>query len=456
MAPYAAAIRPMIEAMTPDASHESDARPNILFISQLVPWPLTAGARVRAFGVLRHLAKWADVHLVCLSRADDPAQAFDVLAELCASVHAVPIKRSLVRDVRHLVAASFGGQPFTVLRDDLPAMRECIESVMRGHRIDAIHADQLWMAQYALRITGTPRVIDIHASVPRALAPLAHHGRSPVLRWLLSAEAGRLARYEAGILSGFDSAIFVNSVDRDAVLARINPESRSHLESRTRIIPIAHEPAKDTMDYPNSRDADRLLFVGGLHWPPNADGVMWFAREVLPIIRDAIPDVVLSVVGKRPPRALRKLARRPGSGIEVLGFVDDPAPLWTSAGASVVPLRAGGGMRVKILDAWAHGTPVVTTDIGAEGIDVRPGIDALVADEPREFAAAVVSILRSAELRDRIGRAGRARLEADYSPETLYARLDSVYSEILGRSSVFAGADEPGTVSVTGSAGVEV
>ncbi len=166
----------------------------------------------------------------------------------------------------------------------------------------------------------------------------------------------------------------------------------------------------------------RVTFLGGLHWPPNAVGITWFAREVWPQVRAQCPDAVLTVIGKNPPAELSTVA-----GIEVTGYVDDPEPYLRETAVFIVPLFAGGGMRVKILDAWCWGLPIVSTTIGAEGIDCQDREDLMIADSVEELADAVVAVWGDADLASSLVRTGRQTVKTDYQWQTTYQAWDDLY-----------------------------
>jgi glycosyltransferase involved in cell wall biosynthesis len=169
-----------------------------------------------------------------------------------------------------------------------------------------------------------------------------------------------------------------------------------------------------------------------MYWPPNVEGVLWFAQQVFPRVLREVPGAVLTIIGKNPPPALQDLARRAPGSVEVTGYVADPHGYLAETAAFAVPLLSGGGMRVKILDAWAWGLPVVSTTLGAEGIDVRPGEDALIADTPGGFAESCTLLLTRPALRKRIGAAGRAAVRERYDAGRVYDALNEVYAESLG------------------------
>ena len=173
-----------------------------------------------------------------------------------------------------------------------------------------------------------------------------------------------------------------------------------------------------------------LLFFGAVSYHPNTDGLLFFLREILPRVKARYPDVRLRIVGPSVPA---EIAARAGDGVEVVGLVDDIRPYLESATVIVVPLRIGGGTRFKILEAMAMGKPIVSTTIGAEGLDVRDGSEILLADKPDAFALQVGRLLDDAPLRDAMGAAGRALVERRYSWDASVARLEEFYDELMAR-----------------------
>ena len=206
--------------------------------------------------------------------------------------------------------------------------------------------------------------------------------------------------------------------------------ARERLARKFTVIPICVEPAQPRpTSEPRSDDRPTILHLGTMFWPPNVAGVLWFAKEVLPIIHRDLPNARLVIVGKSPPPEVLALTADPR--IEVTGYVEDPAPFIAAADVFVVPLQVGEGMRVKILDAWSWGLPVVSTPVGAEGIMVEPGQNILLAAEAGDFAAQVVRALKDPALNQALRKAGRAWVEANYSWQVVYRRVDQVYAELL-------------------------
>ena len=170
--------------------------------------------------------------------------------------------------------------------------------------------------------------------------------------------------------------------------------------------------------------AHRVTFLGGLHWPPNAQGILWLARQVWPAVWRESPKAVLTIIGKDPPQGLEDSR---DAGIETTGYVPDLAPYLEETAVFVVPLHAGGGMRVKILDAWAWGLPVVSTTIGAEGMQANDGQNMLLADNPETFVEAVSAVLHDRELAKRLRLGGRRTVETCHDWRMTYRAWDAVY-----------------------------
>jgi len=169
-----------------------------------------------------------------------------------------------------------------------------------------------------------------------------------------------------------------------------------------------------------------VLHLGTMFWPPNIDGVLWFAERAFPRVLEHAPEAHFTIVGKNPPEVVESLPQRVRN-IHVTGYVPDPGPYLKQAAAFIVPLHAGGGMRVKIVDAWGWGLPVVSTTIGAEGIEVRDGENILLADTPDDFAAAVLHLLKEPAAGERLRANGRAWVEERYNWRRIYPAWDQIY-----------------------------
>jgi glycosyltransferase involved in cell wall biosynthesis len=431
----------------------------VLFLSQVLPYPLDAGPKVRAYFTLRHLAQRHAVSLLTFVRPGDPPRAIEHLRGICEAVETITMRRGRPRDAWHLARSLVGDTPFLIQRDHSAEMIRAIRAwfgpgdpaVASSGRspgaagFDVVHADQLWMAPYgllALRAAGADRrpavVLDQHNAVFQVPDRLARHEPNPLKRALLAWEARKLARFEARICRRFDHVVWVTAEDRSA-LAAVSGNGFEATDGRSTVIPICVDPSVSSVatHRPNAR---RVTFLGGLHWPPNAEGALWFAREIWPQVRAQAPEAVLTIIGKDPPRSLTRLGAAE-AGVEVTGFVADPTALLSETAAFVVPLQAGGGMRVKILDAWSQRLPVISTRIGAEGLEARDGENLLLADDAASFARAVVRVRREPTLATQLADGGLRTVEAHYDWRRVYQAWDEVYDRALAaRSGRVSGA----------------
>jgi glycosyltransferase involved in cell wall biosynthesis len=169
--------------------------------------------------------------------------------------------------------------------------------------------------------------------------------------------------------------------------------------------------------------------MGTLYYPPNADGIRWFVGEVFPLIRSKITGATLTIIGKNPPKDFLKLAEDKSNGILVTGFVPELDPYFAESALAVIPVRAGGGMRVRILEAFARAIPVVTTTVGLEGIDAQPETDVLVADSPGDFAEAVIRLFSDETLQAQLSTNGRRLVETKYDWQVTLKDMDEVYQQ---------------------------
>lgn len=394
----------------------------ILFLTQVLPYPLDSGPKVRAYFILRHLAQKHDVTLLSFTRPTDSAESIAHLRGFCADLKTVPVNRTSSAEGFSLIRSLITNQSHIVIRDDQPAMRAAVRALSADYSFDAVHADQLAMAAYALGIDRTRarlRVIDAHNAyylIPRRMAEV---DTSPLWRLYHRREAELLVQHEARVYAQFDRILTVTNDDRACLEALMGPTARDKFST----LPICVDATVPLVA--RAENPRALLLLGGLHWQPNADAARWFATEVFPRVRARIPNARLLIVGARPPADLQALDGV--DGVSVTGYVADTLPHIAASAALVAPLRSGGGMRVKIVEAMQWGLPVIATPIGAEGITLVPGRDALIADTVEGLADAAVRVLTDPETARSLSAHGRALVAARYDWRKVYAALDEVY-----------------------------
>jgi len=333
------------------------------------------------------------------------------------------MRRSRLRDAKFLAQSLLTRQSFLIIRDELPAMTAKLKELAGTKSFDAVHADQLWMAQYALAAKAvspaSKLILDQHNAVYLIPQRLAESTSNPIKNLFLNRESHAMAAFEVDVCRRFDHVVWVTQEDYEAVSTL--PKAKTNGLAPSTVIPICADPTR-IKPVEKAANKKRVTFLGGLHWPPNAEGIVWFAQHVFPQIRAQIPEAVLTVIGKNPPMGLE------GDGVEVTGYVDDPLPYLTETAAFVVPLHAGGGMRVKILDAWSWGLPIVSTTIGAEGIETQHEQNILIADTPADFAQAVIRVLNDPILSQQLEQSGRQTVLEKYNWRRIYPAWDDVYA----------------------------
>lgn len=400
----------------------------VLLLTQVLPYPPDSGPKVKTYNVLKYLAQHHEVTLASFVRGD---QSRDVehLQRFCAGgVHVVPMERGALNDAVAMARSLATGRPWMMVRDDRRAMRDLVARLAARTHFDVAHADQLNMAQYAARVAGARRVLDAHNALWLLYKRLAETMGAGLRKLLLDRDWKLLKRYEGRVCREFDGVLAVSREDKAALLeavAEANGQAKDEDAAKMVVIPIAVD-ADEVQPVQRHPDADHILHIGTMYWPPNIDGVNWFIAEVLPHIRKQRPDVIFDVVGARPPQELVEMSKA-DPRINVTGYVDDPQPHLQSAGVMVVPLRAGGGMRVKILNAMAQALPIVTTTLGCEGIAVEHGKHVLIADSPIAFAEATLRVLEDRAYADALGRNGRALVESTYDYRAACRPLELLY-----------------------------
>lgn len=408
----------------------------VLFLTQVLPYPLNAGPKVRQYHMLRHLAQDHQVTLVSFVRDDDTPEAVEHLRGICHAVYPVQMRRSLSRNVRAGIKGLLTGLPMTIVRDEIGQMMSTLRRLTQETTFDVIHADQLSMSEYGLLAAGWTRsqrprtLLDEHNAIYLLAQRMADTEASRLRRTVMEREARAFARYEAAMCRSYDALLTVIPQDREHLLSLLSPNERETVESKFTVVPICVDPDREQMVKTQDDHPPTILHLGTMFWPPNIHGVLWFVREVLPLVHERIPDAQFVIVGKDPPPEVQGLTADPR--IQVTGYVVDLAPYLTATDAFIVPLHAGSGMRVKILDAWVRGLPIVSTPIGAEGIECRDGENILLAGDAHAFSQACVRLLTDNALNRKLRAEGRAWVESHYSWEAVYRRVDRVYERLLG------------------------
>jgi glycosyltransferase involved in cell wall biosynthesis len=415
-----------LEGRTETWAGPAGRRPRLLFLAHTLPYPPDGGVWIRTYHVLRILAQTFDVTALCFERlgprggeSHDTAAAVRHLARFGrAEAFPVPQRHSRLRFVWDHLRSVTRRRVYTWYLFDSAPYRQRLQALMGSEPYDLVHLDSVDLARY-LEDVSVPAVCVHHNVESVLLARRSSAERSRVRRAYLAYQARRMAELERWACRRAALNVVVSDRDGETLAARA-PGARF----------LTVPNGVDTEFFrPAAEGAEAgILLLGGVEWFPNRDGLAYFCERVLPLVRSA-SEASVRCVGRARAEDREYFRRR--YGVELTGYVPDVRPYLRDAACVVVPLRVGGGTRLKILDAWAMGKAVVSTSVGCEGLEVRPGENILVADTPEAFADAVLSLLRDRELRRRLGRGGRATVEARYAWDAVGRAMTEAYVGLL-------------------------
>ena len=392
----------------------------ILWIKTELLHPIDKGGRIRSYQILRALSRQHQVTYLCL---DDGLAAGDALQrarEYAQEIVAVPFRpppKMTMGYFAELLRNIFAPLPYAIARYDSPELRARIRQLAPAS--DVIVCDFLMPS------------VDVPVDLPAPATLFQHNVEAmiwqrhvsvpqfPLRRAYMWLQWRRMLRYEAQQCRRFAHVIAVSAVDAELMRREYGATSVGYVATG---VDLEYFRASRTRP-PDSRE---LVFIGSMDWMPNEDGIRWFASEVFGRVQQRITGARLTVVGRSPSAAIRELAAR-NPAIEVTGTVPDVRPYLERAAVSVVPLRIGGGTRLKIYEAMAAGAPVVSTSVGAEGLEIHPPEDIRIADTPEDFAAECLALLEDAEQNRRVAAAARAMVEANFS----WAQVARRFAEVV-------------------------
>ena len=380
----------------------------ILWLNAGLLLPLDKGGKLRTWHVMRNLAKRHDITYLSFEDATQTEADRLGMREVCSRLETVP-RTDTPKGTWKFYADAAGyvvdRVPYAVAKYRSTAYRAKLEELLTRERYDAVVCDFLVpivnMPASAEATAGKPTWIlfthNVEAEIWRRHAEQA---TNPVSRYLLTQQWQRMLRFEGAALSRFDLVLAVSEAD-GKTFERLYPGS---LKAPVHVVQTGVDTSYFT---PSAEPPSRahMVFTGSMDWLPNEDGMTYFCREILPRIRQSEPEATLSIIGRAPTPAVKKLAELPG--VEVTGRVDDVRPHIARGSVYIVPLRIGGGTRLKIFEAMSMAKAVVSTTVGAEGLPVTNGRDIDIADEPSRFAHAVVHLIRDTEARRAIEEAAR-------------------------------------------------
>ncbi len=398
----------------------------VLFLTPDLPYPPHQGAAIRSFNLIKNLARRHEIHLLSFVQDRIKGDRVDALLEYCATMATVPAPpRSAIR---RAVSVLFSFKPDMALRLPSAEFMNQLRISLNRERFDLVQVEAIEMAQYGLAIKqmslpSQPLVLfdDINAEYllqRRAFeTDRGHPGRwlgafYSLIQWR------KLMRYEARVCRQLDRVVAVSNADSKA-LEELVPGLQSA------VVPNGVDTTYFSPAEPEAESDTTLVFTGKMDFRPNVDAVLWFGQEVLPLIHEEIPEVRFNVVGRNPHPRLRPLGQE--SYVTLTGYVDDVRPYIARAGVYVVPLRVGGGTRLKVLEAMSMGKAIVSTSLGCEGIEVTHDRHLVIADRPQAFAKSVMELLRDRRRRRELGFEARHLAESKHDWKQMIPLLEQVY-----------------------------
>lgn len=389
-----------------------------------MPLPADTGGKIRTLNILKQLAVEFKVHLVCFSFEANDKDYVCELEGIGVNVTLVPMtETSFLQKINWLM---FHGLPISMVKYHTRSMEQAIQDLIKAKKFDAVHVDHLHMAHYLTCFRKMPCMLDEHNIEYKILQRCAQVEKSWPKRVAYQEQSRKMNAFESRMAEQF-SCVFTCSTDDRILLNKITNGQ----------VPIYVVPnGVDTKFFQPTSGVemeDALVFTGSMDWLPNDDAITYFCQEILPLIWQRAPHIRLYVVGKSPSVAVKELAAK-DKRVIVTGRVDDVRPFIVKSKLFVVPLRVGGGTRLKILEAMAMGKAVVSTSIGAEGIMYTANENISIADTPGDFAQKVVETINNPVLIKTLGNSGRGLVLEQYDWDVVGRQLRHFYRKVTHES----------------------
>lgn len=397
----------------------------LLLILPTSPLPIFSGGRVRMYEILRRLAQRHDISVLSFWRNEEARAGLAQLGrELGIEVNAIPfarlgLDRQLIPTLWRRWQGRRAGLPTDIALWDQPAMHQALRQALVRKPIDVVQVEWPYLAPYALAHPDRPSLLITHDIFSIGLARRAGLASSPRQRRQLEQQANAWARYESQVYPRFGAVAAMSAADADIIQRRAPT-------ARVAILPNGVDTAALTPGEVRAQ-ARNLIFVGSPTHPPNLDAACWFQTAIWPDLHQRHPGLHLTLVNVDHPQVRACLQ----PGVELLGRQPDLTPLYRQADIAIAPLRAGSGTRLKILEAFALGVPVVSTPVGHEGLAVIPNEHLLSAETATAFGDAITRLLADADLRRRLIANARRLAVAHYDWDQIVAQHEAIYRDLI-------------------------
>ncbi len=389
---------------------------DLIFISHRIPWPLNKGEKIRGWNLIQKLKPDYRIHLGCV--VDDPADMahVDHLKMVCASVGAFPIDKRTQK-----FKALLKMRPGRPLMPDFyyePKLQAWVDETMAAIPMDVVYIYSVAMAPYALDKPHPCKILDAQDIDSEKWAEYGEKAKFP-MRLIWQREARTLLAYERKAAAACKWSFFVSEPEASR-FRELAPESAAKTVAVECGVDLARFSPDDVYEWPFGEPGPNLVFTGNMDYWPNADAAIWFAREVMPLLRATQPDIRFWAVGANPGPDVLALADLPG--VQVTGRVEDVRPYVAHAAVSVAPLRIARGIQNKVLEGMAMGKPVIASPAAFEGVRATAGTELLVADGAAEFVVKINEVLAGGHAG--LGAAARGAMERGYAWSAVLSGLD--------------------------------
>jgi polysaccharide biosynthesis protein PslH len=399
---------------------------NILFLSTEIPFPADGGHHLRTLNVLKILAQYHNIFLVAFAQDPSELQYVPEMEKYCRMVKVFPVAKTGKNPAfLSLIARNlFSRSPLVARRYYLPAAAGFMQKVVETHNIDLVHIDMLALGSYRHLFKDTPVLLTDHNVEFIRLYRWSQVEKNPLVKLFLRYQYKKLKKFEIETCRRVDHCTVVSHTDL-ITLGELCQDGHYSVIPNGVDIDYFYPLSSPTQ-------ANRLIWVGGMGSPYNADAVDYFLTSIWPLIRQRRPQVQVDFIGSSPTALLRKAAAL-DANIRVLGFVDDIRTPVQEAAVFIAPIRSGSGTKIKVLNAMAQAKAVVATSIALEGIEATDGESAYCADDPETYAQRVLELLDRPELAGQMGRNARTLIETKYSWTVIDRDIKQLYTMIHSR-----------------------
>jgi sugar transferase (PEP-CTERM/EpsH1 system associated) len=388
----------------------------ILVLSPKSIWPLTGGAEIRNFNLLRETAKHHEVYYLSFLFSPSDRENLKGLEPYCRKVVGIDLLRPSWRRLLNMARSCFSTRPFVLYDYWRREMASTLQQIITENRIDVVHVHNLHMGQYAIGNTSAAFVYDTHNLDHVLWDRYSKIQPNPLVRYFARIQCDKFIHWQRLVAEHCAKVVTLSDQECNEY-QRIAPDA--NVVAVPNGADVEYFRPVDTEPEPYS-----IIYYANFGWAPQDDAALFFHNDILPHIHARYPQARLYFVGKTPPPAIRQLA---SDHVTVTGYVEDIRDYIARASVVVMPLRVGAGTKHRIFQALAMGKPIVTTSVGAEGIALTHGQTAMITDDPRQFADYTMQLLADDSLRKKLGNNGRQLVLERYDWRAIYPTLEQVF-----------------------------